>query len=513
MKKLVITNRKALTRKYGAGGVTKIEARLTQLTDADSKRGIQTTVAFVDDKALGSYQVATPGNEKAVKNAVDHLYLQNGKPDYVLLLGAPDVVPHQTLGNPVNDDDADVPSDLPYSCEAPYSKDAAKFTVPSRPLGRIPDVENGGTAELDTFLGVLGTAIDWRPTPSKDFVRWFGLSAEVWAGSTLKSLANVFGSSAGMRTSPKDGPKWKAGDLSARAHFINCHGAPIAPAFYGQKGAHYPEALRSDLLAGVAPGVVIAAECCFGAQIYDPKSAPPGPTCVAYLGKGAYGFVGSTTTAYGPADDNGSADYVCQFFLEEVLAGGSLGSAMLFARQNFVRQEKTLDPVNLKTLAQFLLLGDPSIRAVGTSAAVKTKAFVKQVEKHKVRQVEARSAAKALSSAVAVAEPKGSRPTSDVKGRLEEMARNLGMAAPSITSHPVRQPASATVRARLFGKGKATSAFHVILVDEGVAQAPQKAAPRARGPIREGPMIQRKKVVIVKQVGPVLSIVQTLVSR
>jgi hypothetical protein len=80
-----------------------------------------------------------------------------------------------------------------------------------------------------------------------------------------------------------------------------------------------------------------------------------------YLAKGAAGVVASTTIAYGPEDDNANADLICQFFIEQLLRGASLGRAMLEAR-----------PYDEKTLAQFVLLGDPSLHPFVDAATPKT---------------------------------------------------------------------------------------------------------------------------------------------
>src|SRR5438067_1779071 len=82
-------------------------------------------------------------------------------------------------------------------------------------------------------------------------------------------------------------------------------------------------------------GPVVAAECCYGAQLYDPTltgAKSPG-LCNVYLGNGAYGFFGSSTIAYGPDSSNDWADHICQYFWREILLGSSLGSAVLRARQ------------------------------------------------------------------------------------------------------------------------------------------------------------------------------------
>jgi hypothetical protein len=83
----------------------------------------------------------------------------------------------------------------------------------------------------------------------------------------------------------------------------------------------------------------------------------------------AYGFLGSTTTAYGPFSGNDQADIICQIFLRRVLEGASLGRAALEARQRLVERTSPLSPMNQKTLAQFNLYGDPAVVPVATATS------------------------------------------------------------------------------------------------------------------------------------------------
>nr|WP_249159006.1 C25 family cysteine peptidase [Bradyrhizobium tropiciagri] len=137
-----------------------------------------------------------------------------------------------------------------------------------------------------------------------------------------------------------------------------------------------------DVAKGTKRDTIVAAECCFGAQLFDPQwSAGKLPISNAYLAAGAVGFFGSTTTAYGPEEGNSGADLITQYFLINALGSASTGRSSLQARQKFVSGQKMEDPVNLKTLAQFLLLGDPSLqpclsagpKAINHSAARKTR--------------------------------------------------------------------------------------------------------------------------------------------
>lgn len=368
--KVIITNMGALRVKYGKN-MPRIEQALMRLVAADRKRGLETKVVAVDSntdmEAAGGRPVSDKNDQKQVKTALDVVF-QAYRPDYLMILGAPDIFPHQDLRNPVydpqGDDDRVVPSDVPYACEAPYSKDPRKFVGPTRVVGRLPDLP--GAADAAYLVSLLGTSARHRTRSRSEYQKYFSVTAEVWKDSTALSLTKLFGSSDAMATSPPKGPSWTPAQLGRRVHFINCHGAPSDPHFYGQRGDSYPVAHSAErLVRKIMNGTVIAAECCYGGELYDPAdSGDQAGICSTYLRDGAYGYFGSSTIAYGPSEGNGQADLICQYFLNEVLDGASLGDATLRARHRFAQAYTHLDPVDLKTLVQFQLLGDPSIHAV-----------------------------------------------------------------------------------------------------------------------------------------------------
>lgn len=429
MDKLILRHGAALTGKYGKAGLGRIDAALKALVTADRRRGIATQVLSVDDaaamKRLGL--AAVPRSDpKALKAAIDGLATALA-PHYFLLLGAQDVLPFVPLVNPAftgDDGDCDktVPSDLPYACEAPYSTDAARFQGPSRVVGRLPDVPGATTPDL--LLQLIHAAARAKPLDRALFQQSFGLSAAEWQASTRLSLSNLFGQADQLKLAPPEGPRWSKAELAPRVHFINCHGGDTSPEYLGQQGDDYPVAHRASHLRGrVSAGTVIAAECCYGAQLYDPNDAGGHlGIALSYLADGAWGFFGSTTIAYGPSEGNGSADLVCQYFLQRVLAGASLGRAALEARQKFAGERTHLDPVDLKTLAQFYLLGDPSVQPVGFigHALTKTKAFKTAFSKVQDRGV------------------RGLR-----RERLEREGLNLGRSLPLL--RPSEQAAAAPV--------------------------------------------------------------------
>ena len=160
----------------------------------------------------------------------------------------------------------------------------------------------------------------------------------------------MFGNSAALTLAPPNGPKHPASRLAPLTHFINCHGGPSDPDFYSEKGNSQPISLTSDAIKGkIKLGTVAAVECCYGAELYNSVTLSlPLPICQRYLIQGTYGHFGSSTIAYGPEVDNGTADLITQYFLLAILDGASLGRAALLARQRFVQQTAELDPIDLE---------------------------------------------------------------------------------------------------------------------------------------------------------------------
>jgi hypothetical protein len=478
--KLVVTNLSVLRRKYGRGW-PRVETALRALVRADGARGLTTLVVGVDDARaldrLGLAPVVSVADCRGHKRVVDGLWREY-RPDYVMLLGAVDVIPHQDLRNPAydppDDDDRFAWGDLPYACDAPYSRNPRDFRAPSRVLGRLPDVTGLGDARY--LVRLLGLATRFVPRPRREYQAHFGLSTQSWRASTALSLTNLFGSADALQTSPPGGPRWSRAALRRRAHFINCHGAHVDFRFYGENAAEtvQPTAL-SALFIGrerrVREGTVVAAECCFGAELYDPRQARGHVgICNTYLYHGAYGFFGSSTIAYGPPDGNGSADLICQYFLERVLRGASLGRAALEARLQFVRAASVLDPVDLKTLAQFSLLGDPSVQPIGRAphALARSRAWSRVFPdrdggartRRTRREWIVRHALAADDVTGATGRKQRRAPRGAVRDALEVAARGAGVRAPRFSAHAVTDPVRARIKRRL-GEPRTAATVHL----------------------------------------------------
>ncbi len=493
--KIIVSNRAALAAKYGSAGVAKVRSAVKALIAADAKRGIKTRLVFLDDAAaLKRYRgsaVTDAGNPRQNKVAIDAVFRATD-PEYLMILGAIDVVPHQDLANPLFDppDDPDPSAwgDLPYACDAPYSRDVADFKGPTRVVGRLPDLT--GAKEPSHLLALLGVAASYKRRDATDYAHYFGLSTVSWRASTAQSLFNVFGNSTALTLSPPSGPTHPAKRLAPLAHFINCHGGDTDPAFYGQKAKSFPESLTSKSLSGkIQPGTVAAVECCYGAQLYDSITlALPLPICQHYLRQGAYGYLGSSTIAYGPKRGNAQADLMTQYFLLALLEGASLGRATLMARQRFVDQTAELDPADLKTLAQFNLLGDPSVHPASVASPTGMPKGADSAQVQRLQRRERRTKLREMGNFLHDTKPTASRKTrlagrtrksATVQKALANIAREAGVGkGKAFTAFDVKRPAASR------GHGKA----------EGMASRYYVAVYRAAGPSARSVVAVAKEV-------------------
>ena len=450
--KLLITHLAALKRKYAAQTDTVV-ASLEALVAADGKRGLSTKVVYLDNASTArSLRVprVPEGDWAAAVRAVDRAVEKFG-PSYVALVGATDVVPQARVTNPLSgigdDTDPFVPSDLPYACDLPSSWGGsadlpiAQLLSVTRVVGRIPDVVNADDPAV--LLAALNTATTYTQHSASTYQQVFSLTAAAWKGSTRLSVDLLPGPAPTTKLSPPARSPWTRTTLKARSHFVNCHGGDFTPDWFGQRDSNAPVdtvALSpEDVARRITRGTVVVAECCYGAMHQDPLQMDGRlPMLWAYLSSGAYAGVGSSTTAYGPADGNGQADLMCRFVLEGVLSGASTGRALLDARQRYVREVGAMGPDDLKTLAQFDLLGDPSLQPVRTpSATTQAKGMVAQRGGRMAGLAQRRAVTRATGRALAQSVPRASARSR--RGRVDAgtLAQEAGLRRSAVVGEAV----------------------------------------------------------------------------
>src|SRR6476659_3429645 len=106
--KVIVTNLTALKEKYKGNAFKAIQTAVNELIAADKVRGLTTILVPLDDpkamKKLKATPVKNPSSCRQNKKAIDGIY-QALVPDYMMILGAIDVIPHQNLKNPLFSDD------------------------------------------------------------------------------------------------------------------------------------------------------------------------------------------------------------------------------------------------------------------------------------------------------------------------------------------------------------------------------------------------------------------------
>lgn len=524
--KVIVTNLSALTEKYGKDGVKKINKAVAQLMAADKNRGLIDLYLGLDDrdamKNLQAPAVNNPANRKQNKAAIDAIFKALA-PDYIMILGSIDVIPHQDMRNPMystdpeGDPDRFAFGDLPYACEKTYSQRPQAFIGPTRVVGRVPDIT--GAKDPAYLLRLLKTATHYSATTSDAYRKYLGITAEVWKSSTKQSLERIFGDASSMNSVPPKKDNWSSSLIARKALFVNCHGNSNTPFFSGQSATNeddYPDALRAGFVDGkIKEGTLAAIECCYGGQLYNPKFARgQAGICNTYLGNKAYGFFGSTTIAYGPASGNGQADLICQYFLRNVLSGASIGRAALEARQKFARSTSMGNPMNIKTLAQFNLYGDPSCSPVKmvdpktplpkTPAKGMSYAMVDRIDRASRRRalfIEGTT----ISATRSVAHESKKPPSKSIQKALASKAKELGVSGGPTKSFVVEGPKKIKGMPKLMaGDELIPSGYHVLLGRERINGKMSKSKRKKVSP--PSPIMQIVALVAKEVDGKVVSV-------
>ncbi|MHB8069663.1 MAG: hypothetical protein ACYDIC_17355 [Desulfobaccales bacterium] len=523
--KVIVTNFSALNEKYGNTGSQTIQTAVQNLIASDQGRGLVTGLYRLDDRdTMRQYNAAPvtiPTDPKQNKDAVDAIYKALA-PDYILILGSIDIIPHQDLQNPMfsgYDEDKFAFGDLPYACESAYSQNPKDFFGPTRVVGRLPDIT--GAKDPKYLIDLLKISATYQEKAAGQYHPYFGISAGVWEDSTESSISIIFGNSKELKLIPPKGPSWSPSMLNRFAHFINCHGALADSHFYGQPASgaqRYPIALdAANLEQNISEGTVVAAECCYGAQLFDPaENDGQSGICNTYLGNKAYGFFGSTTIAYGPADSNDQADLICRYFLQSLLQGASLGRATLEARQKFIHTASMYDPSNIKTIAQFNLYADPAVTPVKPKLAPTKGLGLLAPMALRLERVERRRDFFSRGLALAKSQPSLSKEVSKPKevlaDALNKAATDFGLRPKEILTFKVKAaPVSKSMPLGLVARETAPSRIYVVFgtTPEMTKATTMKMAPGAK----KLPSVVGTVALIIKEVDGTIAGVKKIYSR
>ncbi|MFL5800819.1 MAG: C25 family cysteine peptidase [Roseiflexaceae bacterium] len=362
---LITSSRDRLRAVYGADGARRVAAALRQLLAARPARGTPTRLAWIEEGLPDLGVAGAAADPEAISQQFAELSGALGRAgarlESILIAGGPDIVPFYEAPNPTPyDGDLAVPCDCFYGACNPYA------LLPEWAVGRIPGAAGGDPTLL---LRLLGAAATYKPAPAGQTPKVFGYSTAAWRHAAAEVYAEIPGADLLLVSPPTLAATLDRRLLDwARRVYCNLHGVRDGPLWYGQPSDHgaLVVALRPADLAGLdLSGAVVVSEACYGAAIggRDEHSS----LALAFLARGAAGFLGATAISYGPpSPPTGEADLIAMHFLRALRApGATLGGAFMAARTGMLRDtlahQATLDEDDQKTLLEFVLYGDPTL--------------------------------------------------------------------------------------------------------------------------------------------------------
>jgi hypothetical protein len=416
---VVFSTRDGLQTVYGRRAASVLEAEMFRLVETiQHMPGWGARLFLADDPAstmaLG-IRPARSGDPWSLKLALADLDAAlAGRGEMigaVLIVGDPEVVPFHNLPNPLDDQDANVPSDNPYA-----TRDKNYF-IPEWPVGRLPA---GGNArlllellqrlrkayaarlqELPWHRRLLRRLRSWLRSRGAKSRPSFGYTAAVWRRAAA-AVYRPIGSPRILEISPprgvvegtfldplepvevgngfQGGVPLPVGQLG----YFNLHGLVDAPEWYGQRdplqapnGPDYPVALRPEDIEAAANGSrskvprVVFSEACYGLHIQDRN--PDQAIALKFLQSGSLAVAGSTCMAYGSIDTPlVAADLLGYAFWralqDGVPAGEALRQAKIILADEMDRRQGFLDGEDQKTLISFILYGDPLAQSANNGA-------------------------------------------------------------------------------------------------------------------------------------------------
>ncbi len=379
--KIIVTNRKAMIEKYTMPGWETILDKLSKLTTFDSSRCIDTQVLYLDDYVeLPGYNVLHAENERENKVALDYIY-NKYKPNYLIILGAQDIVPFQSLLNPsyfdyIDDLEEYMPSDLPYACEHGYSIYVNNFLNPTRIVSRIPDVFEDSQKGLDVLINTIYNIINMPRIPRTEYKRIWSVCTQMRTTPMEETLADMNFLANDYKQSPPNGPVWPPNpngeyeDYEKHVHFHIVHGEKDNNILYGEDNlGTESEAIYGDYINGnLNIGTVVLERACYGSQLYNPNINDDGlPLANIYLRSGAVAMIGSCVENFSNPNGRLLGDYMVSSFYNH-LKNRSIGEAFLLARQSLLRNGLLTNYANQTMFGAFVLYGDASIVPIASKS-------------------------------------------------------------------------------------------------------------------------------------------------
>lgn len=352
-----------------------ILASVDAMIAADSAKGYNSFMVAVDDaqqmRTYGVDPVADPADGKQNKEAIDAICIRYPQAMLVLLGGA-DIIPFQKLTDP--DTKKDILSDLPYACEAAFSRDILSFIEPTRMITRLPDVTGKPSyveesARVAKFARVIIDAARRDTRPAGDYTQPFAVSAEDWQISKLPLVQALYGSKAELASYPPDGGSWSQEQYNRLHHYFALYGDNDRQEWYADAALSTPAYWFEDGQAYLGEDLLLLSQVSCGAQLTPSREASRDthtyssyPIANVYLENGAGAFLGSTCPVSNLPDN--PSNTLLRIFLSTLHQGATLGKALREARLGVRNLKNPPDAEALRTLAGYVVYGDVSYQPI-----------------------------------------------------------------------------------------------------------------------------------------------------
>ncbi len=404
MEKCILTHKANLIQVYGKEGFEKIHKAMGELAKVSRA---ETEIVFIDEAASVKAHKIDPvkeSNPEKIQKAIETLCKQYDT-EYLLLVGGNRIIPFHQLKDPTN------PNEIVYS-DAPYADIYFDdLRSPDISMGRMPD---GGVKDPTLLLNQLQTAINYFKGVVKETVDTTGVSAKSWEKVSMRLYDKLKGETELILT-PEYGlgtnvpehinlailrpEKWQyeRPDSVTKAviehvsslikHkidpqlltgrkllYFNIHGDDRVDPWMGDmmtskkiEGEEcimivYPDIVKPWVIKEAkVTNAIVFTEACYGAYTID--KTPETSNALCFLNQGVLCLVGSTAVAYGEPRKQYPrwADVLAKYFFDFIKRKYEVGTAFQMAKQRYVGTERPFNREDLKTMFEFLLLGDPSV--------------------------------------------------------------------------------------------------------------------------------------------------------
>ena len=348
---VILTNLNKLASQLGTTQVS-INNLLSEYIDFCKQRGISYSLLNLENQ-----------NDLTVDKVISTLKSSSitSKIKYVFILGNEEIIPVIEYENQSCDSDKLVPSDLPYSIldkTSPWHGINYAFDKMLR-TGRLVSYSGEG---FENFSSYFKNVMHYQN--SFPGIKTYSLSAKVWKNETDFEYQKINEPYAkNCNSSPEVNVSTVESYIPKDANLLmfNLHGSNQTKFWYGQEGGEYPEAFSPQNINALTGPFVIGVEACYGAN-YTGGFTEENSILVKAMQSGCISLLGSSRIAYGTSEPEGNnADFMIGEYLKQIKNGTSAGDAHIAGIQRVVCNSKDFSDVEIKTIAEFNLFGDPSI--------------------------------------------------------------------------------------------------------------------------------------------------------